>query len=107
DYTESNEEFTEAVRIRQRLADAFPKDGEYQRKLANAYMNASVPSFNLAQTSSDDNDYKRYMDEARSRNEKAQEIRSALLNRDDANLEARRDLAKGYYSLGDIERVWG
>src|SRR5439155_15241922 len=66
---------------------------------------AAIVAFNLAQIDPGDSHFEARMAEARRGFEDAQKIRLSILDRDKDNLKVRRDLAKGYYNLGDLERV--
>jgi eukaryotic-like serine/threonine-protein kinase len=111
DYETAGKYYTDAASIRDRLAAATSDKSdlkvENERLRANAHMNAGVVAFNVAQINPDDKAFEAKMADARRQFQEAQAIRLSLLVREKKNLNVRRDLGKGYFNLGDLERVDG
>lgn len=94
DFPAAREAYTEAIEVRQRLADLLPEDRESRRTLANAYMNLGLVEM-MERTS----EAPRYM-------QQAQEIRERLLQQGD-DPKTRRDYAMGCFNLADLLRRTG
>lgn len=82
--------FGESESIRSNLANIDPENHEWQRLLANAHMNLGIVEMERAQ-------YKL----ARDHMQRAQQSRLKILKTQPKFDKARRDLAMGYFSLGD------
>jgi tetratricopeptide (TPR) repeat protein len=80
-----------AIEIRLQLTKLDPENVEYQRTLANSYMNLGTAA---------DNEGK--IDEARKFYNQAQEIRSAALKLDPNHVKLRSDQAKCFFNLGNL-----
>jgi eukaryotic-like serine/threonine-protein kinase len=93
-------EYGEAVRLRERLVAADPSNSGYQRSLANTHMNVGTLHASIG-------DYA----EARQEFDKAQQIREATLQAAPANdllrPKLRRDLGRGFFSLGRLDLAEG
>jgi serine/threonine protein kinase len=107
DYEGASRDYSETIKIRTRLVAAAPENEEYQRLLAAAYMNAGLTTFNIAQINPDDDKFESHMSQARQQYQQAQAMRLAVLTHNPKNRKTRRELAKGYFNLGDLERVDG
>jgi len=107
DYQAAARDYDEAIKIRTRLVTVAPDNEDYQRLLAAAYMNAGLVAFNIAQINPDDDKFESRMAGARQQYHKAQTMRLEVLARNPKNMNARRELGKGYFNLGDLERVDG
>ncbi len=91
DLTEAGDFYRRAVQVREKLALSAPDRAERQRKLANSNMNLGVVAREAQQK-----------EEARRLFLKAQTLRYAILQRDEENTNARRDLAMGCYNLANL-----
>jgi tetratricopeptide (TPR) repeat protein/ribosomal protein S27E len=91
----AQESYSAAIDVRRRLVELAPQQREYQRTLANSYMNRGLLEMdsNTAQ--------------ARQSLDKAQAIRKELLAHGDRDVKVQRDLAMGYYNLAKLARRTG
>lgn len=87
--------YSAAIEVRGRLAALSPRDPEFQRTLANTYMNRGLLEMD------------RDPPQARHSMNQAQAIRRDLLAHDANDAKARRDLAMGYYNLAKLARLNG
>jgi tRNA A-37 threonylcarbamoyl transferase component Bud32/tetratricopeptide (TPR) repeat protein len=91
-----------AIQIRKSLAKKAPKNPEYGRKLANAYMNSGLVERAIAERLKSPAIKERRFQNALARCRTAQDERLALLAGRPDDAELRLDLARGYYNIGNI-----
>src|SRR5262249_16636623 len=103
DYASARQQLDAAVKVRTDLTAVQPENSDYQRLLANTYMNIGVSEFNAADAAATDDQYAARLKDARKQFETAQQIRAAALARDPKNVKLRRDLGKGHFNLGNFE----
>jgi tetratricopeptide (TPR) repeat protein len=98
---EARKAHLEAIAVRKQAADqARPDESEFARMLANSYMNVGIIEMNLGLIETSDDEVSRHFEEARRRLEEAQAVRQDVLMRIADCPKTRRDLGKGYFSLG-------
>jgi serine/threonine protein kinase len=83
--------YSETLKLRNSVAAKHPENMEYQRKAASAQMNLGA----ILKSTGDFGGSQREMTAA-------QNVRVAILQKDQSNLKARQDLAKGAYNLGNL-----
>jgi tetratricopeptide (TPR) repeat protein/predicted Ser/Thr protein kinase len=93
--------FGESESIRSNLANIEPNNHEWQRLLANAHMNLGIVEMERAQYKIARDHMQRQYKIARDHMQRAQQSRLKILQAEPKFDKARRDLAMGYYSLGD------
>jgi tetratricopeptide (TPR) repeat protein len=103
DYVAARRDYGEAIEVRKRLVAVDPAKSEYQRVLANTYMNIGTAEYNAAVVAQDDAEFGRRLDDAREQFFIAQSIRRTALQQADHDPKLRRDLGKGEFSLGKLE----
>ncbi len=92
EFVAAKEAFEEAFRLRESIARQDPNSVERQRKLASVIMNRGLLAKDTGAT-----------DEARTLLRQAQAIRLKIPAGEDRVMLVQRDLAMGYYSLGQLE----
>lgn len=103
DYAAARREYSEAVRIRTLLAGKDITHGEYQRVLANTYMNIGLAEFNAAQVAVGDEEFADRLADARKQFDEAQRIRVEALKSHPEEPKLTRDLGKGHFNLGNLD----
>lgn len=93
--------YDEAIRVRESVVEHAPKNVDYARKLANAYMNSGLIEEKIAVLQEDADTKQQRYESAMARIVKSQDRRIALVKIWPDNQEVQRDLAKGFFNVAD------
>ncbi|MEE2707880.1 MAG: tetratricopeptide repeat protein, partial [Planctomycetota bacterium] len=96
--------YDEAIRIRESVVKHAPKNVGYARKLINVYMNSGLIERKIAENLENADAKQERYEGALTRVEKAQERRLTLVNIWPSDQKMRRDLARGFFNVGNIAK---